>query len=612
MTAIAYATIPRLEPSPSPGRSRDMLAFGDFVLDFRPNPKSVLPVRIARAIPAETAGPGWRVSTQVHVDRRTPPLAHVASEQWEGWAIGDIYRHDDATGSTADCLRAFLRSGMSSPERLAGRFAIAVWDKTERRWSVWTDRVGSVHLYYTAGPGGPVLGTYSPAVYAASGGKLDWAAIGGFFAYGFFPQDRTHIQGVRVMRPAARYDFDSQGREIGRQPYWRWTHSPDTRTPAAEKLEEFHALLARVMEDQTRDGVTALPLSGGLDSRTLAAFIKPGANVLAYSYGYGEASDETAIAGRVAKARGLSFHSHVIRPYLFDRLSSVLSATEGFQDVTQARQADIVDWVGERAEFVLDAHWGDVFCDDAGLKAEAGLSQDAAFRHSVRQYEKRGRNWLFEHLCRSQLDGQSPEQVARGLIRDEFDALGEIADLDFRVKALKTNLWAHRWTLPSLRVHQIGVLPRTPFFDPRIIDYFCTVPVSMVRCRQLQVEFLKRFAPDLARIPWQTYDADLYRYQHYNTWLVPKRLLKKFYRAVSGDGAIQRNWELQFFGPGQWERLERLLLWDRRTVHELVARTSIRGLLDRFSAERSPVDAYTVSMLLTFAAWLEGPGGVSE
>lgn len=585
-----------------------MLAFADLLLDFRPAPAPALPARISRSVDTECRAPGWRMTTQVHRDRKRPPLAKAGTRQWTAWAAGEIYRYQDAPGDTAGCLASFLldlERGAERPEHLAGRFVVAAWNQSRREWSVWTDRAGSVHVYYTSGGGGPVLGTYSPAVYAASHRRLDWAALSGFFAYGFFPEDRTHLDGVQVLRPATRYDFDSQGRLLRQQAYWKWKHEP-AAGDAGAKLREFAVLMGDVLKDQTRDGMIALPLSGGLDSRTVAACVEPGIPLVAYSYGYADTSPETRIAAKIARARNLSFKSHTIRPYLFDRLDSVLMATEGFQDLTQARQADVADWLKDQSEFVLAAHWGDVFCDDmglAGLNGSAG--PDLAFNHLLRRLEKRGRNWLLENLCRPNLNGESPERVARGLIRREFDRLEDIGEADFRIKAVKTNQWAYRWTLASLRMYQEAVYPRMPFFDPRVMDYFCTVPTSMVRSRQLQIEFLKQFAPDLARIEWQVYDADLFHYRAYNTWLLPKRIFRKLSRMVTGDGAVQRNWEVQFFSPGQWERLECRLLWERSALHDLVSRSAIRGLLDRFHAERSPVDGYTVSMLLTFAAWLD-------
>ena len=62
--------------------------------------------------------------------------------------------------------------------------------------------------------------------------------------------------------------------------------------------------------------------------------------------------------------------------------------------------------------------------------------------------------------------------------------------------------------------------------------------------RSFQIEYLKRFAPDLAKVRWQPFDADLYEYKYFNTWLLPRRIIKKIRRTLSGQTTIQRNWEV--------------------------------------------------------------------
>jgi hypothetical protein len=127
----------------------------------------------------------------------------------------------------------------------------------------------------------------------------------------------------------------------------------------------------------------------------------------------------------------------------------------------------------------------------------------------------------------------------------------------------------------------------------------------MVRGRRLQIEYLKRYAPQMARIRWQVYDANLYQYQHYGTWLLPRRAWKKFRRLALGEKVLQRNWEIQFFAGGQWPNLERRLLANNRLLHELVGASAIRALLDEFHRAPGGPGGFTVSMLLTFASWLE-------
>ena len=131
--------------------------------------------------------------------------------------------------------------------------------------------------------------------------------------------------------------------------------------------------------------------------------------------------------------------------------------------------------------------------------------------------------------------------------------------------------------------------------------------VVVVVGRRIQVDYLKRRAPDLARIPWQPYGANLYRLKHWNTWLLPQRAWRKAARVLRGRRSIERNWEIQFFGTQQRARLEAAFDGSGRKIHEFIAPTHIQGLLDRFYARPlSPTKpGYTVSMLLTFASWLE-------
>ena len=92
----------------------------------------------------------------------------------------------------------------------------------------------------------------------------------------------------------------------------------------------------------------------------------------------------------------------------------------------------------------------------------------------------------------------------------ELERVSHITDPDFRMKAFKVDAWCFRWTAAGLRAYQLGAFPKLPFYDTRVADLFCTLPTDYVRGRRLQVEWLKRYAPDLARITWQQHDADLY------------------------------------------------------------------------------------------------------
>ncbi|GIU78030.1 MAG: hypothetical protein KatS3mg005_1268 [Bryobacteraceae bacterium] len=519
--------------------------------------------------------------------------------------LGDTYGCGGASGGES-VLRFFRepeQSGGLKPSTLCGHCAAVYRDDETGKVQIWTNLAGSLHIYRQNGAGRGAVGTRFRDLARRSEKKLDWEGLAGFFGLGFFPGDRTFYQDIRILRPASVYEFDGQGRKVREERYWQWFHKPDERRSEAETIEQFGEVLREVLADQTREGRVALPLSGGLDSRTVAACLPDGAKPFSYGYGYTPDSIEIRIARQVAEAAGLRFRPHVIRPYLFDKLDLVAEATECFQDITQARQADVTDWLGDEADYVLAAHWGDVFCDDMGFPELEG-TEEKVLQHSLKKMRKKGRGWLLEEIVRPHLKGD-PEEAIREMMRAELRRLPEIEDPDFRVKVLKTEQWAFRWTLASLRMYQAAAFPRIPFLDPRVMEFFCTVPTRMVRGRRLQIEYLKRHAPRFARIPWQPYEANLFVYDWSPLWMKPVRAVRKLKRMVTGERPIQRNWEVQFFAPGQWERLEGVLLRKGAPLHEFVAPGKVRALLDLFRAQPDGANGYAVSMLLTFAVWLE-------
>lgn len=583
-----------------------MRAIADLLIQFGTRTPTVFPRRNPGSVTTTTPGANWVIQTEQHASS-VPRLLHEISEhEWSVWTIGEVYRYGDRKGDTNTCIHEFMNDHLreqARPESLAGNFALFAWTPALRRWSVWTNRVASVHVYFTEGQGKPLLGTFSPALYTATRGSLDWAGLTGFFSFGFFPEDRTYDRDVRILRPASRYDFTEDGKLVSSTSYWKWFHAPDPRRSEPDTIAEFGDILKAAVLDQTRYGRVVLPLSGGLDSRTVAACLPQGCAVRTYSYGYSNDSVEIRIAKQIARRRDLDFTEHTIKPYLFDQLETVLSAVEGFQDVTQARQAQVADWLSGSADYVIGAHWGDVLCDDMGLPAGSHTSSQV-LDHSIHKLEKRGRQWLLENIAAPRLEGVSADVLLREMMEREIASHATIADDDFRVKALKTTQWAFRWTLASLRMYQAGAFPRIPFLDPKVIDFFCTVPTAMVRGRRLQVEYLKRFAPDLARIRWQVHDANLFHYRYSGPFLLPKRAIQKAVRTLTRKKVLQRNWEVQYFAPGQWTRLEQQIL-QSPVLERLVAASQATNLLERFRQNPTPEDGYTVSMLLTTVGLLK-------
>lgn len=586
---------------------------GDLLIRFGSDDSSV-----ARRTP----NAAW---SQIHATGACSLLAFADADGWRGlpltsvfnghrsaWLFGEVFPADPGMAVIRNLL--MLGPGGSEPLDLNGHFLLVLHDESTGQWHVWTDRFGTCHAYYGTDGTRAAIGTFHPAVAeAASRRELDWLGLSGFFSWGFFPDDRTHFCDVRILRPATHYTFDSAGHMVGEERYWHWWHRPERAMSFDDAVAEFAGRFSEVIADHVRGERVAVPISGGLDSRSTVAALPSfqtgnGSDYQSYSYGYTADSVETGIARRIAAARELPFESFTIEPYLFGQLDQALACLEGFQDITQARQLSLAHWLRSHSTHVLAAHWGDVWLDDMGIPSGSRDPHEVA-SHTLKKVQKRGGEWLLEHICRPRLPGNDADRCLAALAAQRLDELKQIDDPDFRIKAFKTDQWSARWTTASLRAFRTGAIPRLCFYDTRLADFFCTVPTEYVAGRRLQIEYLKRFAPDLARVTWQVYDANLYHYQFHRNLLLPKRAWKKLRRKLSGQKVVQRNWEVQFLNESGRKGLSEYLIRSGLKLHDLVAREQVQQLVDDlYHSPDSAALGYSVSMLLTFSAWLEQYG----
>lgn len=578
---------------------------GDLVLLFQ-REKIDLPTRNATMpwqVLAEHAH--WQLLIQPSTTEwKGFPLLSGKGEGWHYWLCGECY--GVSPGNEHRFLLDVL-TGQQPYEALNGHCFLCAWHESTQYWHLWTNRFATFHVYLGYDGKRTTVGTYAKAVSAtASSKRLDWLGLTSFFICGFFLQDRTQYEDVRILRPATHLVLDENGQCCQEERTWNWTYQPDRGRSYNDTIAEFNYHFQTVMNEQLSDGRVAIPISGGLDSRSTVAAINEESRgrVWAYSYGYTTNSIETKIARQIAQARQLPFESFTIAPYLFNQLPQIMEAVEGFQDVTQCRQASILTQLQEHADYVIAAHWGDVWFDDMGLLAEATLSTEAFITYAWKKMAKKGGQWLLTHLCGPQLATASPEKLVRELMAEELSQVAHLSEPDFRMKAFKTWQWSARWTTGSIRMYQPAAFPRLPFYDTRLADFFATVPSAYVAGRQMQIDYLKQNAPDLARIPWQVYQANLYQYRHFNTWLLPLRAVRKGWRILTGRKVIERNWEVQFLNPGGEQKLAHWLLQPGLRLHEYLPVSMVQDLLTQFHAE--PVAyGYAVAMLLTFSAWLE-------
>jgi asparagine synthase (glutamine-hydrolysing) len=132
-------------------------------------------------------------------------------------------------------LHAYAVYGEACVERLAGMFAFALWDATERRLFLARDRLGKKPLYYWQRERLFLFASEPKALlcHPAVGRAVDWSALHHYLAFGYTPAARSIFDEIRKLPPAHTATF-ADGR-LTERCYWRlpaaaaWRRARDAR-----------------------------------------------------------------------------------------------------------------------------------------------------------------------------------------------------------------------------------------------------------------------------------------------------------------------------------------------------------------------------------------------
>lgn len=513
--------------------------------------------------------------------------------------VGQFYEKVVLFDLLERCLRYINNAGKDFIEP-AGHYLIIVFLKQEKQYHVFTNRLGTYHIYWSSINNKHVLSTYYLGLAkSATEKKLDWEGITGFMAMGYFPGTTTYLEGITILEPASHYVFSENVELLNHRVYHEWQYNP-VEQPITRFLEEFRTILTDSMTVSVNGKSTALPISGGLDSRLLTGIVTqdnmPLRSLWGYSYGYTENSKETNIASKIAAARNIDFNKYTVENYLFDNIDVIADSVELFQYVDGTRQAGIVKQLEAQSEVVVGGHWGDVWMNDSGIGAQEPKDW---FKNKI---IKQGSHWLLKEICEPHY--RQHESFLKNYIDSWIYKYRHIEDVDFRMKMFKTNQWSFRWTVASIRMYQAAAMPVLPFYDCRVVDFFSKIPTHIVQNRTFEIEFIKLFYPDLAKIKWQEYDRNLYNYKKYNNRSIIYRSIEKIKSTLTNKKPVLRNWELFYLNDTGKQKLEQFLL-DNIALHDVISRDTIQQLLNDFYDYPNAANGYKISQVHTLAQFMK-------
>jgi asparagine synthase (glutamine-hydrolysing) len=283
---------------------------------------------------------------------------------------GEVFR---GSSDTEVILGAVSRWGAEAAiPRLWGMFAIALWDRAERRLLLARDRFGKKPLYYALHDRTVSFASELKALRAVWPGlSVDRAAVASYLRFGYVPAPSTIYSGVRKLPPGTFATVDVSGTFSVRS-YWDGravaeaglssrTGRPDEREAARE--------LDRLLRDAvTRRMVADVPvgafLSGGVDSSLVVALMQALAPrpVKTFTLGFTDPDfDEAPAARAVAAHLGTEHTEFYVSPTDARNVIPSLPGTydEPFGDASQIPTALVASLARRDVTVALTGDGGD-------------------------------------------------------------------------------------------------------------------------------------------------------------------------------------------------------------------------------------------------------------
>lgn len=428
--------------------------------------------------------------------------------------------------------------------------------------------------------------------------ELNFEAIVVFSVIGFFLEGDTYWKDEFVLQPATVNTLEDNIL-LESKSWFRWKYEP-IQKPFKLVLEEFTDLFETIVKEPLENNSLILPLSGGLDSRTIAVALRNRhENVFSFSYSFKNGYQEHKIAQKIAEISNFKFRPFIIEEgYLWSEIEKLAEINKCQADFLNARAMFINGKLDDiNGRFSL-GHWGDVLFDDMNVVDNISLSEQVDI--VLKKIVKKGGMELGEDLWNYwELKGDF-----KSYLYERIYKLLKTIDIPYsanaQIRAFKSLYWAPRWTSANIPVYSSYKPIHLPYYDNRICNFITHVPENYLSNRKIQIEYIKMRFPELANIAWQQNKPfNLYNY-HYNKipFNLPYRITNKIKRKISGE-IVQRNWELQFLGQNNEHNLLKYL--NLASTNGFISSGIIKKYIDLFYNSNKTKYAHTLNMLLTLA-----------
>ena len=265
-------------------------------------------------------------------------------------------------------IYAWMEWGEACLQHFRGMFAFALFDKRTQSLFLARDRLGVKPLHYALQPDGWIAFSSelkSLLAHADISRQLDLHAVEDYFAYGYVPDPRTILAGVRKL-PAGHYLLIRRGAPVGAPVcYWDLDFTRHRHSGSVDDLAE--ELMAQVREAVQLRLVSDVPigafLSGGVDSSAvvalMAGMVSGAVNTCSIGFDV-QQLDESDYARRLAERYGTNHQSRTVAADDFSLVDTLARAyDEPFADASALPMYRVCELARENVTVALSGDGAD-------------------------------------------------------------------------------------------------------------------------------------------------------------------------------------------------------------------------------------------------------------
>ncbi len=440
--------------------------------------------------------------------------------------IGEIFSYKDIeTPQIVDdqqfLLDIFIRDGIDCLKSINGHFTAAIYDFVEEKLLLISDRMGTRPHYYANTSNGFVFAPEVKAILKAGIDKeINYSAIAELFSFGHLFGSKTLFKNIHQLPPAS-YLVYSKG-EYSFHKYWDFPCYEEAYTkewPSKKRInsytEEFIDIFSNAMKrnfSKNSDKIL-ISLSGGLDSRFVAAFAKKfGINPLV-SFTMGpEGSEDQMYAKQVAEKTGMQYNPFVVKPdniwedaskfsYFSDYMSLINGPIQAFEAVKELKK---------RTEVTITSQMCDAFFGSTLARSRFQvLSNKKSFDAEAVNIISNSFNLFSNHQIKQVFESESYRKISglQANVPEQYMKTSRIP-LEAYLNLL-FNEHGRRGTLGGNIMYNLFLETRMPSYDNDVFEFANKLPLKL---RENQYLYRKGFSilfPELTKIKRQHFNLPI-------------------------------------------------------------------------------------------------------